>query len=270
MSSGILREGLSTIFSCERDFWNDTILVNPLKTFTMKNFILFWCVFVMHTSLVFAQDVQIDPVGENQDITAPVEHVLLGKFNVITAESCYLDSCWLVLHGTTSQVISNLRFYRSDHLEYDPYSFWGSIQSNHWLSLGGIYNFPSGEHDTTTIEFIADIGIHSLPVLGSNISVSLQCSGFSLDNENLVTNTVFGPVISISSISGIEEFVKHIVPISGAVGSITVFDGPIRITDVAGGNIFIKDNGEHYFSSGMYLWEKQTKSGISYGRAVVY
>ncbi len=236
----------------------------------MKNLILFCCVFVIHTSLVFAQDVQIDPVGENQDIAAPMEHVLLGKFNVITAESCYLDSCWLVLHGTTSQTISNLRFYRSDHLEYDPYTFWGSMQSNHWLSLGEIYNFPPQENDTTQIQFVADIGVNSLPILGSNIFVSLQCSGFSLGNEDLVTNTAFGSTISISSIDGIEEFTKNTVPISGTVGSIMVFDGPIRITDVAGGNIFIKDNGEHYFSSGTYLWEKETKSGILYGRVMVY
>ncbi|MBP9821693.1 MAG: hypothetical protein KBC98_02305 [Candidatus Pacebacteria bacterium] len=238
----------------------------------MKNLILFICVFFIHTLSVHAQDVQIESVGSNQDITVPAHDIVLGQFYVIVIpeQSYTFDSCRLVLQGTTPQVISNLRFNRSDFPEYDPLAFWGSIQSDHFLTLGGIYNFPPVENDTTSITFTADIGINSLPILGSNILVSLQCSGSSLGHEEIVTNTEFGHVISISSISGIEEFLEYAVQISGAVGSLMVFDGPIQITDITGGNIFIKENGQHYFSPGMYLWEKETKLGISYGKVTVY
>lgn len=242
----------------------------------MKNFLLF-CLPIYFGMIFLTQEslaqVTIESIGSNQDITVPVHDVVLGEFNVIVqiAESYYLDSCWLVIHGTAPQVIANLRFNRSDHVEYNPYTFWGSIQSNHWLSLGEIYNFPPQENDTTQIQFVADIGVNSLPILGSNISVSLQCSGFSLSNEEIITNTEFGPVFSVSSISGIEEIVNQSVPVSSTVGSVFVFDSPLWLTDLSGRVVVIAgENGVYYLSSGMYAWEKKTENGISNGKVIVY
>lgn len=242
----------------------------------MKNFFLlclpicFGIIFPASKSLA---QVTIESIGSNQDITVPAHDIVLGKFNIIIepAKSYLFDSCRLVLQGTTSQVIANLRFNRSDHVEYDPYTFWGSMQNDHFMTLGEIYNFPASMNDTTTIVFVADIGLNSLPILGSNISVLLQCSGFSLNGEDIVTNTAFGSVISISSIDGIEEIVNQSIPVSGALGLVFVFDSPLWITDLSGRVVCIaEENGIRYLDPGMYTWEKKTEKGIITGKVIVY
>ena len=161
----------------------------------MKKIILLVCILGMTVQISHAQGpVYIDPIGQLQNIIIPGYGIMIGKFNVIVIpeESFYLDSCWFVTQGVLPQVISNLRFNREDHPEYNPYTFWGSIQSNHLLTLGEIYNFPPISDDTTTIEFIADIGVNVLPPPGSTLFISLQCLGFSLAHEEIATNTAFG------------------------------------------------------------------------------
>lgn len=242
-----------------------------MKNFLLSSFpIFFGMFFLVQQSLA---QITIESTSSNDDITVPAYDVSIGTFNVIIvpAESYHLDSCWLVLHGTTSQVMSNVRFTRIDHLEYNPYMSWGSIQGNHFLTLGEICNFPPVENDTTPIAFVADIGVNSLPVLGSNISVSLQCSGFSLDGDDVVTNTAFGSVISISSINGIEEIVNQSVPLSAGVGVVFIFQPPLWITDLSGRVLVLaEENGLYHLSPGMYLWEKKTKKGITSGKIIVF
>lgn len=240
----------------------------------MKNFLLLLvCVFLTHALSVYAQDVRIEPVGATQNISAPMYDVLLGAFDVIItpAGSYHLDSCWLVIHGTIPQVIANLRFNRGDHPEHNPYAFWGSVQSNHLCTLGEIYNFPATENDTTRVEFTADIGVHVLPIVGSNISVSLQCSGFSLGQEEIVTNTAFGPVISISFINAISEIAVQQIPIVGLQGQILVLDAPIRIFDCIGQLIGdMKESGTLYVSPGIYVWKKDSADETLDGRIMVH
>jgi len=162
----------------------------------MKKLLFFICIFEMNVVSLYAQNypVHIEPVGSPTTLFVPAHDVFLGKFDVIVipTEAYHLDSCWLALQGTIPQVIMNLKFNRSDYPQYNPYESWGSMQSNHFMTLGAIYNFPPVENDTTRIEFTADIGVNVLPPVGSTLLVSLQCLGFSLDHEDIVTNTAFG------------------------------------------------------------------------------
>ena len=242
----------------------------------MKKIMFLICILGMSVQISYAQvnfPVYIESIGQSVNILIPSNGVVVGNFNVIVIpdESFYLDSCWLVIHGVLPQVISNLRFNREDHPEYNPYTFWGSIQSSHLLTLGEIYNFPPILNDTTEIEFIADIGVNVLPPAGSTLFVSLQCLGFSLSHEEISTNTAFGQTITISSTSGIEELGERQLPIVGGIGYVEILDQPVQVFDFSGIKIVdANENAKYYISSGMYYWTKENSDGkFSRGKIIV-